>query len=206
MTTGGTITQLAYTAFRDFETDGQPLSGRHAPSKIDVRAIFAQIDAALTDIGAISGVSVLAATLAALDGHTPTLDAGGLVYNDGSNNGFYVGTGSAWAATGIGLPSSFAADLATLQGQVAALLGLVPADTEHVCGVAQLRLQLVADGVHNTVLGALSANPADGANIQWFSGGFCTPAGALGVLIKATLGYTDVQMATLYENAALQVI
>lgn len=113
----GQVAQLGYAFLRDFVTDGDPSSGRNAPQKSEGRATFLAVDTALTSlslIGSLNGVA--AATLTALDAISKPANTPAVVYDDTSlNNGFYVSTGSSWTPTGVGLPSSYAADLSALQ-------------------------------------------------------------------------------------------
>lgn len=65
-----TITEMADDTFRDYVTDGVPVSGPHDVVKSEVRAIFAQAD---TEIAAVEAdVAALEADVAAIEAVTGT--------------------------------------------------------------------------------------------------------------------------------------
>lgn len=122
----GEIKRRSDDVYRDYVVPNVPASGEYDPPKRDIRAQQAVIDGALTTLTTALAIGVaypLQATLNADLAHAPGKI--GAVYNDGAASGFYVkvgasGTGS-WAATGIGVPASFAADLADAQSDISDL-------------------------------------------------------------------------------------
>ncbi len=125
----GAITTTGNDVYRDFETAGVPASGAHEPEKAAIRSLQSMIDAGLSSLATFNAVGVGYATKAAMDGDLAhaagTLAA---VYNDSTaaSNGFYVKTGTAgtgsWSVTNIGLPATFAADLAATNVSLAGKL------------------------------------------------------------------------------------
>lgn len=106
---------------KEINLAGQPA----APLKRDGRATFAVIDAALASLGVTGAITVKKASRALLVADLAhAADTLAIVYNDGTPayNGIYAKTGGSgaggWAITGLALPSTFAADLATVLSQV----------------------------------------------------------------------------------------
>lgn len=124
------ITDDANDTFRDYVVAATPSSGAHEPVKADIRAWGALIDVTLTSAitGTVIGTAVTYATQAEL--YADLAHAAGVlgvVYDDATaaNNGIYVKSGAsgagAWTITDLALPSTFAADLATVLAQLATI-------------------------------------------------------------------------------------
>lgn len=196
----GLITTLWNIFLRDYVTDGVPSSGINYPQKLDGRVAAAQVDAAISDIALFASIGVIFSNVAAMNGNL-AFAAGtpALVWNDPNpaNNGFYVKTGAsmvgAWNATGITLPSSFAATLTLI-------MAAVPWYNTSWALVSCLKAALVADNHFATIENLIPADTTNPVNQQWY-GSVCTQAGPLGAFIKATLAFSDGQMTTLFGAA-----
>jgi hypothetical protein len=200
---GGLIAQLGYTLFRNFVTDGVEGSGSNPPSKVDGRAFAYQIDAAISDMAMFNTPGINYATRASLFADlVHPANTLGLVYNDNVSaayNGIYVKVGASgagsWTFTGIALASSIAALVAELEAAA-------PWYNTSFAQVAQLKQALAASFL--TVQNAVPLDPTSAVTQQWTSGGMCTQAGPLGAFIKATLGFSDAQMTTLFAAAVAE--
>lgn len=104
----GAITDEFVEAFRDFVTDGVASSGLHEPTKAEIRALGALIEAGIANAGLGALVDVVYATKAELDADLAhAANSVGLVYGDATdaNNDLYVKAGAsgagAWTQTSI---------------------------------------------------------------------------------------------------------
>lgn len=138
------ITDHGNEWLRDYVTAGVSSSGAHEPLKSDGRAVIALIDIALGSLGVNGAITVKKATKALLEADLAhAADVLAVVYNDATsaNNGIYIksgasGTGS-WPITALALPSSFAADLATVLAKTNTLdAAVAAADADRVAAEA----------------------------------------------------------------------
>ncbi len=123
----GAITDTAKTTYA-----AGPVSDQYEPDKADIIRLFSLIDGSLSSLvnGAVIGGAIVYSTRAELYSDL-TYPAGrlGVVYNDptAAYNGVYVKSGASgsgsWSLTSLGLPATFAADLAAVIDEVTVARG-----------------------------------------------------------------------------------
>jgi hypothetical protein len=153
-----TITVDANTAYRDFITDGVPSSGPNKPDKAAIRALFGEVDGAISTVAAAVTVGSVvvkdtqAHLFADLAHAANTL---GLVWNDldVTKDGVYVKVGNSgsgsWSFTTVAVPGALSAHLEQLASSADADATAADASAQHAANSASAAANSAADAAES---------------------------------------------------------